>query len=114
MYPYLMLLLELSISAAASAAVLHTLTVPLRQTLEKVCPDEQSAGFWLTYTKVMLVITPLMLVLIVDLFNRYSSPMDSLRMAMLATLGGLLIGMHRIGGKLGRFVVLPKREEELS
>lgn len=114
MNTYLMLPLELLISIATSVAVLRTLSIPLKKTLEQLCPDEQPAEFWFTYTKVMLVITPLILVLIVDLLTRYSNPMDSLRVTMLASFVGLLIGMQRIGLKLGRFIVTPKREEELS
>ena len=61
---YLLLLLEMLISVAASMVVLRALTTPLLRTLEHICPDEQSAGFWLSYTRVMLVIAPLILVLV--------------------------------------------------
>ncbi|HNI73548.1 MAG TPA: hypothetical protein PLX65_08480, partial [Accumulibacter sp.] len=74
-----------------------------------ICPDEESAGFWLSYTQVMLVIAPLMLVLLIDLFSRYSTPQDSLRMALLATLGGLLAGLSLVGSRLGRFIAVPDR-----
>lgn len=108
MNPYLLLMLETLISVAASLVVLRILTTPLVRTLERICPDEQSAGFWLRYTQVMLVIAPLILVLLVDWLSRHSDPLDSLRMALLAALGGLLIGMYLVGSRLGRFVAIPK------
>jgi len=111
MNTYLLLLLELLISVAASLLVLRILANPLIRTLGRICPDEESAGFWLSYTQVMLVIAPLILVLLMDLFSRYGTPQDSLRLALLATLSGLLAGLHLIGSRLGRFVTLPERKD---
>ncbi len=42
---------------------------------------------------------------------KLTGPMDHLRLALMATLGGLLIGMHSIGKRLGRFVVAPQLPE---
>lgn len=111
MNTYLLLLLELLVSIGASLLVLRILTKPLIKTLGRICPDEESAGFWLNYTQVMLVIAPLILVLLVDIFSRYSTPQDSLRMALLATLVGLLAGLRLIGSRLGRFITVPERKE---
>jgi hypothetical protein len=111
MNTYLLLLLELLISVGASLLVLRILANPLIKTLGRICPDEESAGFWLSYTQVMLVIAPLILVLLMDLFSRYGTPQDSLRMALLATLGGLLAGLQLIGSRLGRFITVPEQKE---
>lgn len=111
MNPYMMLLLEILISVAASMVVLRILTEPLLRTLERVCPDDQSASFWLTYSRVMLVLAPLILVLLVDSFSRYSNPLDSLRLTVLAALGGLLVGMFLLGKRLGKFIRLPEPAE---
>lgn len=108
---YLLLLLEMLISVAASMVVLRALTTPLLRTLEHICPDEQSASFWLSYTRVMLVIAPLILVLVMDSFSRYDNPLDSLRLTLLAALGGLLVGMHLLGRQLGRFIHTPVAPE---
>lgn len=75
----------------------------------RICPDEQAALFWLSYTKVMLMIAPLLLVLMVNMFSHFSDPMDSLRLALIAALGGLLIGLHSIGRRLGQFVATPQK-----
>lgn len=114
MNAYLLLPAELVISIAASLAVLHVLASPLVNTLARICPDEQAAAFWLSYTKVMLMIAPLLLVLIMDLMTHFRDPMDSLRLALIAALGGLLIGMHSIGRRLGRFIVMPKHAGSAS
>lgn len=92
------------ISIAVSCAVLRILSGPLMNVLCRVCPDEQAAAFWLSYTKVMLIIAPLLFVLLVDMLARFSTPLDSLRFALMATLGGLLLGLHVIGKRLGQFV----------
>jgi len=101
------LLAAASISIAASGIVLSTLSDPLRSILGRICPDEQAAAFWLSYTRVMLMIAPLLLVLLVDLFSHFSNPLDSLRLALLAALGGLLIGLRSIGQRLGQFIEVP-------
>lgn len=108
MNAYLLLLVEALTSIAISLAVLYVLSRPLLDILARICPDEQAAAFWLSYTKLMLMIAPLLLVLAVDLFSHFSDPLDSLRLALLATLGGLLLGLHAIGKRLGQFVREPQ------
>lgn len=108
MNAYLLLFVEALTSIAISLAVLYVLSRPLLDILARICPDEQAAAFWLSYTKLMLMIAPLLLVLAVDLFSHFSDPLDSLRLALLATLGGLLLGLHAIGKRLGQFVRAPK------
>lgn len=112
MNAYFLLLTEILMSIAVSLAVLYVLANPLVNVLSKICPDQQAAVFWLNYTKVMLMIAPLLLVLSVDMFSHFSNPMDSLRLALIAALGGLLLGLHLIGKRLGQFVRVPPQAEE--
>lgn len=114
MTTYFVLLAELLISAAASLAVLHVLSGPLVNLLGRICPDEQAAVFWQSYTKIMLMIAPLLMVLITDMFTHFRDPMDHLRLALMAILIGLLVGMHSIGKRLGRFVVTPQLPESAT
>lgn len=107
MNAYSLLLAEILISATTSVVALKILSRPLINVLGQICPDEQAAIFWLSYTKVMLMITPLIFVLILDMFTRFSDPMYNLRLALVAALGGLLVGMYAIGTRLGRFVITP-------
>jgi hypothetical protein len=108
MNAYLQLFAASLISIAISFAVLRVLSNPLMNILGRICPDEHAAAFWLSYTKVMLMIAPLLLVLMIDMFAHFSNPLDSMRLALIATLGGLLIGLHSIGKRLGRFVKTPE------
>lgn len=108
MNAYIQLFAASLISVAVSFAVLHVLSSPLMNILGRICPDEQAAAFWLSYTKVMLMIAPLLLVLIVDMFAHFSNPLDTLRLALTAALGGLLIGLRSIGKRLGQFVKVPQ------
>lgn len=114
MNAYVLLVTESLISIAVSLAVLYVLSGPLVSLLRQICPGEHAALFWLQYTRMMLMIAPLLLVLTVDMFTHFSDPKDSLRLALIATLSGLLIGLHVIGQRVGRFVTLPKQKEEAS
>lgn len=107
MYSDYLLPLELLISASMSLIVLRALSRPLNNVLQRICPDPQAAGFWLSYTQVMLISAPLLLVLSVDLFAHFSNSMDNLRLALMAALAGLLLGLHSVGKRLGKFVVTP-------
>jgi hypothetical protein len=109
MNAYFPLCVESLISVAVSTAVLYVLSGPLVNVLGRICPDEQAAIFWLSYTKVMLMIAPLLLVLTVDMSSHFSEPLDSLRLALIAALSGLLIGLYSIGKRLGQFVSASKQ-----
>jgi drug/metabolite transporter (DMT)-like permease len=106
---YLLLLLETITSISVSLAVLYALSRPLMNVLNRVCPDEQAATFWLSYTKIMLLIAPLLLVLTMDLFAHFSDPLDSWRFALIVALGGILIGLYTVGERLGRYVTTPQK-----
>ena len=114
MNAYIMLFLELLISIAISLAVLYVLSTPLGNVLTKICPDEQAAVFWLSYTKVILMILPLLIVLTVDVVMQFRDPMDSLRLALIAVLAGLLIGLYSIGKRIGQFVIPPQQPNGAS
>lgn len=105
MNTYILLFSEFLMSIAVSLSVLYVLSTPLVNVLSRVCPDEQAAVFWLSYTKVILMILPLLFVLTVDMFTHFSDPMDSLRLALMAVLAGLLIALYSIGKRLGQFVI---------
>ena len=107
MYSDYLLPLELLISATLSLLVLRALSRPLNNVLERICPDPQAAGFWLSFSLFMLFSAPLLLVRSVDLFAHFSNPMDNLRLALMAALAGLLLGLHSVGKSLGKFVVNP-------
>lgn len=109
MTPFAQLLLTSVISLALSQAVLAVLARPLVNILGRICPDEPSAVFWQSYTRVMLVIAPLLLAMVVDFFARYADPADCLRMALIASLAGLLLGLQMVGSRLMRYTSVPRQ-----
>lgn len=110
----LLLLAEMFVSIAVSIAVLLVLSRPLVHVLERICPDPQAAIFWQSYTKVMLLITPLLFVLVTDMLSHFRDPADSLRVALIAALGGTVLGLRSIGKRLGQFVALPRQTGDAS
>jgi hypothetical protein len=114
MNSYFLLFIESVTSLSVSFSVMYALSRPLMNVLNRVCPDEQAAAFWLSYTKVMLLIAPLLLVLTVDLFAHFSDPMDTWRFSLIVALGGILIGLYSIGQRLGQFVTTPKQTGDAS
>ncbi|MEQ1914911.1 MAG: hypothetical protein HOP24_05790 [Sideroxydans sp.] len=106
---YLLLLVESLTSLSVSFAVLYVLSRPLMNVLSRICPDEHAAAFWLSYTKVMLLIAPLLLVLTMDLLAHFSNPLDSWRFALIVALGGILVGLYTVGERLGKFVTTPQK-----
>ncbi|MDR2195017.1 MAG: hypothetical protein LBE50_00230 [Gallionellaceae bacterium] len=105
-----LLLAELTISIVLSLAVLAALSSPLVNMLRLTCPNEQAAAFWLAYTRVMLTITPLLFVLVVSAFASFATPFSDIRLAVIAALGGLLLGLRIIGKRMGGFVATPERK----
>src|SRR5512135_1263929 len=109
-----LLLIESVTSITLSLAVLYVLSRPLINVLSRICPDEHAAAFWLSYTKVMLLIAPLLLVLTVDMFAHFSDPMDTWRFSLVMALGGILIGLYMVGERLGKFVTPPQKAGDAS
>lgn len=100
---FLLLLAEAAISLFISLIVLFALSGPLVNILVRICPDDKAALFWLSYTRLMLTIAPLLLVLSVDMFASAASPFTSLRLTLMAALAGVLFGLQRIGQRLSQF-----------
>lgn len=105
---YVLLLSKLLISALLSLIVLSVLSKPLVAILGRICPEEEGAIFWVSYTKVMLVIAPFLLVLVIDFCTRFTDPLNGLRVTLISALTGMLIGLHIIGKRVGQFAKAPQ------
>lgn len=101
---YLFFLLQILISLAVSLLILRLLSQPLGDLLRRLCPDEAAAIFWQSYTKVMLLLAPLLMALLFNPAASYDDPLGSLQHILLAALGGLLLGLLIIGRQLTRFI----------
>jgi membrane-associated HD superfamily phosphohydrolase len=91
---------EIIISLTLTIATLMVLTRPLINVLKELCPTQKQAEFWLAYTRIMLAISPLLLVLIVDGFVSSSDLMVNIRVAIFAALAGLFLGMIIVGKRI--------------
>ncbi len=92
--------LEIFISLSMSFIVLWILAKPLVNVLEDLCPTKTQADFWLAYTRIMLLISPLLLVLMVSLNSRHTSDISSIKFSLVSALAGLLLGMLIVGKKI--------------
>jgi membrane protein DedA with SNARE-associated domain len=93
-------LAEIIISLTLSIATLMVLTKPLINVLAELCPTQKQAEFWMAYTRIMLSISPLLLVLVVDGFVTSSDLMTNVRVAIFAALAGLFLGMIIVGKRI--------------
>ena len=111
METYATLLLECLVSVLLSRAILQLLSGQLAGTLERLCPDTPATEFWLSYTKLMLILTPLFCVLLFDLRLPPGDLAARLRFGVIASLGGLLFGLWLLGRRLGRFIEIAAKRE---
>ena len=91
---------EVLISLILSAMSLWVLSKPLINVLTDLCPTQKQAEFWQAYTRLMLSISPLLLVLIVDSFVASDDVLAHIRISLMAGLAGLLIGMIIVGKRI--------------
>lgn len=96
------------VSVTLSLVVLSILSGPLAKVLDRTCQDACAAAFWLSYTRLMLTIAPLLVALAAQMFARFDDPLDAFRLVLMATLGGLLFGLHMVGTRLVQFIRMPQ------
>jgi hypothetical protein len=92
--------LEIIISLCLSTVTLWLLSQPLVNVLEDLCPTKKQAAFWLAYTRIMLLISPLLLVLVVSILNNAGNNIDTIKISLGSALAGLLLGMIIVGRKI--------------
>ncbi len=93
------LLLEASISIFASIITMLLISKPLKESLLELCPTVELANFWLAYTRTMMLIAPLLLVLLIN-STHDGHVFSDFRSALIATFSGLLLGLIVIGKKM--------------
>lgn len=96
----LLLLAQAGLSVAASALVIWTMANPLKGVIQQLCPSPASTDFWVQYTRVMLTLAPLALVLLVNLWVPEQNAFKALRYALLVIVLGLLWGTYLVGRRL--------------
>ena len=95
----ILLSIETTISVISSITIMMLISSPLKEALSDLCPTEIQAKFWLAYTRTMLLISPLLLVLFINSTHE-GDIFSDLRSAFIAALTGLLVGLIIIGRKM--------------
>lgn len=96
------LMVQAGLSFLASMLVLWVMAKPLKGFIQLLCPVEASAEFWTQYTRVMLTLAPMLLVLLVNLWVPEQDVVIVLRYTFLVVVAGLLLGMYLVGRRLMR------------
>ncbi|MBV8618217.1 MAG: hypothetical protein JOY84_05080 [Curvibacter sp.] len=93
-------LIAVGLSLCLSGVVLRVLNRPLFHVLRRLCPDAVAADFWLVYSQIMLTVAPLLTTLLAAMVGPDLPLLPALRLALVAALLGLLIGLWTLGRRL--------------
>lgn len=98
-------IIEIFISFIISGTTLWALNNPLKNVLEDLCPTKIRAEFWAAYTRIMLCVAPLLLVVLFSNTSKYvlmspNAAIAVIKSTMIAALAGLLFGLIMIGRKV--------------
>jgi len=97
--------IEILVSLSISAIVVLLLQAVLKETLRELCRGETRAAFWSTFTRLMVFIAPL---IVVVLFTKNTGQhslhmVESVRATLLHALLGQFIGLAILGVVILRF-----------
>lgn len=95
-----LLTIKLIISLGASLLIIALLNRALRNVLSDLCPTPAQVSFWVTYSRIMLILAPLWVVFVADIFVDNQDLYESVRNALIAALSGLLLGLLRLGNRI--------------
>ena len=90
---------EVFLSLILSTIVLLIIATPLKKMLQNVCQSNEQALFWVAYTRTMLFISPLLMVILVGLLADAHGLMH-IKVTLISALGGLVFGLMVIGRKM--------------
>jgi len=90
---------EIFLSLTLSTIVLLIVATPLRKLLQNLSHSDAQAYFWLAYTRTMLFISPLLMVILVGALAD-AEGLAHIKVTLISALGGLLLGLMIIGRKM--------------
>ena len=93
------LVIEAAVSLMTSIIILGLIDRSLGSALTDLCPTVRLARFWLTYTRIMILSAPMLLVLITG-WMYGGTLFENLRAALVASLIGVIIGMIILGRRM--------------
>jgi len=93
--------LQLFVALAISVFVVYLIKPYLKDVLKDTCGTAQSAEFWVRFTQLMMIVSPLMIVVFFSVADPYqegfSQPVQILKETMLQTLTGIFVGLVFVG-----------------
>jgi len=90
---------EIFLSLTLSSIVIWGLAAPLRKLLQRLSHSEEQAAFWLAYTRAMLFLSPLFMVILVGSLAD-AEGLVHIKITLISALGGLVLGLVIIGKKM--------------
>jgi hypothetical protein len=102
-------LIQVTLSLGSSLLVIALLKTQLRDVLTEVCGTATRAAFWMSFTQLMLVIGPLLLVILFgDLKPGVSAyPAEEIKDGVFRSLFAIFIAIALIGRVIRKAVVIP-------
>lgn len=100
MNPIILFAIEVSLSLMVSTVVLLVISPPLMRALEELSPTPKQAAFRLSYTRAMLMLSPLLLVLLMNLLIGHDNPLSNIQVTLISALSGVLLGLIFIGKRV--------------
>jgi hypothetical protein len=105
-------LLALSIAVTVSLFLSTSISVvmmrPLRGVLNQLCPDSDATRFWLSFTTVMLCVTPLLFTLLFLGTVIVADVVSIVRTALAASLFGTFAALLVVGYQIARARPAPR------
>ena len=106
MSPLTHFLLSITFCLGISAGVIMVIKAKLRDVLIETCGTEKRADFWLTFTQLMVLIAPLMIVIFFSPTSAITeaNSITYLKNALFQTLFGLFTGLAVTGKVIWRSI----------
>jgi hypothetical protein len=105
-------LLALSISVIVSLFLSTSISVvmmkPLRGVLNQLCPGSDATNFWMSFTTVMLYVTPLLFTLLFVGTVMVADSVNIVRTALASSLSGAFAALLVVGYQISRARPLPR------
>ena len=93
--------IQLFIALAMSVFIVYLIKPYLKEVLKDTCGTQRSAEFWVRFTQLMMIISPLMIVVFFSVADPYreafSFPIQIFKQTILQTLIGAFVGLVFVG-----------------
>lgn len=96
-HPLVILGMQLGTALGISLVVIHLIQPALGPLLGEVCGSDAAAGFWVNFTRLMLLIAPMLQVILLATGHGGVEAVELIRSTLFHTLGGVFLALAVIG-----------------